>query len=112
MRRFSACASVLASLSLVLSGSASGRANDWPQWFGADRDGVWKETGLLQKFPEDGPKIRWRVPMGIGYSGPAVAGNKVYVMDLERAVDENGQPLRATRRGIPGTEMTDDGGEL
>ena len=26
-------------------------ADDWPQWRGLDRDGVWKETRILQTFP-------------------------------------------------------------
>ncbi len=56
-------------------------ADDWPQWLGPKRDGVWRETGLLDKFPAKGPKVRWRVPLGSGYAGPAVAEGKVYVTD-------------------------------
>src|SRR5262245_34641371 len=52
-------------------------ADDWPQWMGPKRDGVWRETGILDKFPNGGPKVRWRAPIGMGYSGPAVAGGKV-----------------------------------
>jgi outer membrane protein assembly factor BamB len=55
--------------------------DDWPQWLGPERDGVWRETGVLQKFPEGGPKIRWRTPVAVGYAGPAVAGGKVFVTD-------------------------------
>jgi outer membrane protein assembly factor BamB len=57
------------------------RADDWPQWLGPKRDGVWRETGILDKFPEGGPKVKWRADIGAGYSGPAVAGGKVYVTD-------------------------------
>ncbi|MBY0524365.1 MAG: PQQ-like beta-propeller repeat protein [Gemmataceae bacterium] len=56
-------------------------ADDWPQWFGPKRDGVWRETGIIEKFPEGGPKVKWRVPIGAGYAGPAVAGGKVFVQD-------------------------------
>ena len=56
-------------------------ADDWPQWLGPRRDGVWRETGLLEKFPEKGPKVRWRTPIGGGYAGPAVAGGRVFVID-------------------------------
>ncbi|HEY1859968.1 MAG TPA: PQQ-binding-like beta-propeller repeat protein, partial [Gemmataceae bacterium] len=55
--------------------------NDWPQWLGPKRDGVWRETGILEKFPKDGPKIPWRTPIGGGFSGPAVAGDRVFVTD-------------------------------
>lgn len=56
-------------------------ADDWPQWMGPKRDGVWRETGIVDKFPEGGPKVLWRTPVGAGYSGPAVANGKVYVTD-------------------------------
>jgi outer membrane protein assembly factor BamB len=88
-----------------LGGSAKiGRAEDWPQWGGAHRDGVWRESGILDRFPEGGPKVLWRLPIGTGYSGPAVANGKVFVMDRERAKDAEGKPLRATRDGVPGNE--------
>jgi outer membrane protein assembly factor BamB len=48
---------------------------------GPNRDGVWPETGILQAFPKEGPKVLWRTPISSGYSGPAVAGGKVFVAD-------------------------------
>ena len=48
-------------------------ADDWPQWLGPQRDAVWRVTGIVEKFPESGLKVRWRVPVGGGYAGPAVA---------------------------------------
>ncbi|WP_088252664.1 PQQ-binding-like beta-propeller repeat protein [Fimbriiglobus ruber] len=48
---------------------------------GPNRDAVWSETGILDAFPANGPKVLWRVPIGGGYSGPAVAGGKVFVAD-------------------------------
>ena len=32
------------------------KGQDWPQWRGPARDGVWTETGLLEKFA--GPEIK------------------------------------------------------
>src|SRR4030095_13263721 len=55
------------------------RAEDWPQWRGLDRDGVWHETGILQSFPPGGLKVLWRVPVGTGFSSPVVAQGRVYV---------------------------------
>ncbi|HYF00753.1 MAG TPA: PQQ-binding-like beta-propeller repeat protein [Planctomycetota bacterium] len=69
----------LAGLLLALVSQADGL--DWPQWRGARRDGVWRETGLLERFPETGPRRRWSVPLGGGYTGPTVASGRVYVMD-------------------------------
>jgi outer membrane protein assembly factor BamB len=56
------------------------QAADWPQWRGPDRSGISRETGLLQEWPQGGPKERWkRTDIGIGYSTPAVASGRVYV---------------------------------
>src|SRR5207248_10988513 len=59
------------------------QADDWPQWLGPQRDGVWREAGTLEKFPAAGLKIRWRTAIGGGYAGPAVAGGRVYVADRQ-----------------------------
>jgi outer membrane protein assembly factor BamB len=66
--------------------SSLARGDDWPQWLGPKRDAVWRENGILEKFPEGGPKVRWRVPVNGGYCGPAVAGGRIFVMDF--MVDE------------------------
>jgi outer membrane protein assembly factor BamB len=80
--------SILAHLSLslfipavLLSLATTTRADDWPQWLGPQRDGVWRETGILDKFPAGGPKARWRTSLGGGYAGPAVVKDRVYVTD-------------------------------
>ena len=55
-------------------------ADDWPQWRGTDRLGVWAETGIVDQLP-DPLKVIWRVPINSGYSGPAVADGRVFVSD-------------------------------
>jgi outer membrane protein assembly factor BamB len=70
----------LAGLILVAFAQTAG-ADDWPQWLGPKRDGVWRETGILEKFPPGGPTIKWHADIGGGYAGPAVADGKVYVLD-------------------------------
>ena len=72
--------SLPASLALILLASTI-RADDWPQWLGPKRDGVWREEGIVETFPKERPRKRWSTPVGAGYSGPAVAGGKVFVMD-------------------------------
>src|ERR1700704_2974992 len=67
----------------VLLSVMSVRADDWPQWRGPNRDGVWHEKGILEKFPADGLRIRWRAPIGPGYSSPVVAEGRVFVTDCE-----------------------------
>jgi len=58
-------------------------AVDWPQWRGPDRDAAWVESGIVEKLPQSGLKILWRVPIGLGISSPVIAGGKVYVSDAE-----------------------------
>jgi len=64
---------------LVLFESAS--AEDWTQWAGNNRRCIWNETGILEKFPADGLKPTWSVPIGSGYSGPVVSRGRVFVTD-------------------------------
>ena len=87
--------------SLFTSFAASGLADDWPQWMGPSRDDVWKETGIVEKFPAGGPKEMWRQPIGGGYAGPAVAGGKVFVTDFVKAGGEvrNDPMARVELRG-------------
>jgi len=56
-------------------------AHDWPQWMGPQRDDVWRERGIVQRFPTGGPPVLWRVPIEPSYCGPAVVGNRLYVLD-------------------------------
>jgi outer membrane protein assembly factor BamB len=79
-------------------------ADDWPQWLGPQRDGVWRETGILESFPTDGLKYRWRMPIGGGYSGPAVAKGRVYVMDRQLGKGATRPSNPFARAEIPGTE--------
>ncbi len=81
--------------------SAVGWADDWPQWLGPRRDSVWRETGILEKFPKDGPTIKWRVPLSGGYSGPAVARGRVYVTDyvVEKGKVSNSPGVRIKLEG-------------
>jgi outer membrane protein assembly factor BamB len=97
------------SLQLLVAGliacvSCCGYADDWPQWLGPQRDGVWRETGIVDAFPAGGPVIRWRVPVGAGYSSPSVTGGKVFVLD--RHVSQGApKPANAfARLTIPGIE--------
>ena len=60
------------SLVVVVASAAVATADDWPQWLGEKRDGVWREGGLVEKFHEGGPKQLWKTEIGVGYAGPAL----------------------------------------
>ena len=55
---------------------------DWPEWRGKGRLGIWSENKILRKFPKSGLKVKWREPLGSGYSGPAVSNGLVFVTDF------------------------------
>ncbi|MDW8311091.1 MAG: PQQ-binding-like beta-propeller repeat protein, partial [Verrucomicrobiales bacterium] len=57
-----------------------GFGGDWPQWRGPQRDAVCAETGLLQAWPAEGPKLLWkRSGLGRGYCAPIVVGDRIYL---------------------------------
>ena len=54
---------------------------DWPDWRGNNRDGIWKESGIVKKFNGKTIPLKWSIPCGPGYSGPTVSGGRVYITD-------------------------------
>ena len=75
---------------ILLSGMAV-YAQDWPQYFGPDRNGISKEKGILKSWPATGPEVLWNVNVGIGYGGPVIKDGKVYLLDRD---DKVGDKLR------------------
>jgi outer membrane protein assembly factor BamB len=99
------CLSLL--LVFVATFADSAGALDWPQWQGPDRTSISKEQGLLKEWPSNGPPQAWAAKgLGGGYSGPSVAGGKVFGMG-SRGADEvvwalsekDGKELWAARLG-------------
>ncbi len=85
-------------------GTAPLRADDWPQWLGPMGDSVWRETGLVDRFPEGGLKPVWRVKIGGGYAGPAVADGRVYVTDFVTDADVRAKSDPMSRPKLTGKE--------
>lgn len=53
---------------------------DWPEIRGPQRDGVSRETGLIERWTLEGNNLLWRLPYG-GRSTPVVMGNRVYLQN-------------------------------
>lgn len=89
-------------LFLLICLSSLAQADDWPQWLGPKRDSVWREQGIVERFPKGGLPVKWRTEVGLGYAGPAVAGGKVYLMDyqLTAGTIENNPGGRGNLQGI------------
>lgn len=81
---------------------------EWPQWRGASRDGISKETGLLKQWPEAGPPLAWKASgAGAGYSSFAISKGRLYTLGLRGGEVEtiiafdiaNGKEIWATTHG-------------
>ena len=71
---------------------------EWPQYRGANRDGVSTETGLIRSWPEgSSPTELWRRAIGPAFSGLTVDGARLYTAES----DAEGEYLLAldTRTG-------------
>ncbi len=67
------------------------------RWRGADANGIYQETDLLQKWPESGPEILWAFEeLGQGHSSPVIAGDYVYTMGM---IETKGYLFKFTLEG-------------
>jgi outer membrane protein assembly factor BamB len=81
-RRHNVLKRLLATLTLLLP-AFEVAAEDWPQWRGPKRDGVWNAEGVVDELPDGQLKPVWTAKIGPGYNGPTVADGRVYVMDRQ-----------------------------
>lgn len=77
------------------------QADDWSGWMGNQRDGVYRESGIVDEIPSGGLRIKWRKPIAAGYAGPATAAGRVYVFDylVESGNAFNDPGQRSTLQG-------------
>ena len=76
-------------------------AADWPEWRGTGRRGVWNEAGIVSTLPDPPLRVTWRSPVRPGYSGPAVAAGRVFLLDHQRSAG-----TQATERALCLEERT------
>ncbi|MCB1096630.1 MAG: PQQ-binding-like beta-propeller repeat protein [Verrucomicrobiae bacterium] len=81
--RFLSLTSMTCLVALAVLPSHSVKAEDWPQWRGPGRDGVFHESGIDEALSAKGLEIRWRVPVGWGFASPVVAQGRVFLADSE-----------------------------
>jgi outer membrane protein assembly factor BamB len=67
----------VATLSAVLLSASAAAAGEWPNWRGANHDGISQET-TWDPAAVGARKIAWEADVGAGYSAVAVANGKVY----------------------------------
>jgi len=69
----------------ALFAAASASGADWPQFRGPHRDGISEDQHILKAWPETGPKVLWKVPLGEGYSHIAVAAGRLFTQYISGA---------------------------
>jgi outer membrane protein assembly factor BamB len=89
---------------LFLFSAIAVQADDWPQWMGPQRDGVWRESGIVEKLPADGPTIVWRANVNRGYCGPAVVSDRLFLLDRRAGQPPEQKPGQRALPTIPGEE--------
>jgi len=53
------------------------------QWRGENRDGVYKESGLLKSWPEGGPELLWHYDgLGEGHTSASIANDRLYITGM------------------------------
>jgi outer membrane protein assembly factor BamB len=101
---------IVALSATLFAGDTDKSAADWPQWRGPHRDGVAEETGLLQRWPAEGPPLAWKTSgLGEGYASVAIADGKIFTMGKRKNVvfviardASDGHELWATQVGAHG----------
>src|SRR5437016_5048639 len=54
---------------------------DWPRFRGPNGDGISRDTGLLKKWPQEGPPLLWKSePVGQGFSSVTLVGSRLFTM--------------------------------
>ena len=89
-----------AAILLVVGVVPASLGADWPQFRGPQQDGISEESGLLETWPEAGPKVLWRKPLGDGFSAPSLVDGRMYV-----TFAENGQSFAAGLDAASGEEL-------
>src|SRR5688572_8154212 len=55
-------------------------SGDWPNFLGPNYDGISHETNWSANWPEEGPKVAWKIDLGAGGSCPAISKGRIYTM--------------------------------
>jgi len=77
--RGAAWSAALAFAACTAAGASRSATCEWPQFHGPRRDNKSRETGLLARWPAEGPKLLWTAKgIGEGFSTVAITGGLIY----------------------------------
>lgn len=103
-------ATALAGAVIVLTGITATPAQEWAQWRGPNRDGVVAAFSPPASWPKS-LKLKWKAPVGSGFSSPVVSGGRVYIhtrQDEQEVIScfdlKTGKPVWDSRYTVPFTK--------
>jgi len=62
---------------VALAVASQTAAEDWPQFLGPERNGVYRGPALAETWGAGGPRVVWRKSIGAGFSGPVVVQGRL-----------------------------------
>ena len=114
---------LLIGLGTIAPQTRGAEAPFWPQFHGPRRDNISTETGLLRRWPEEGPRLLWTAEgLGHGFATVSIADGRIYTcgnirgrtvitaMDMEGKTlwrFDNGPAWEADKPGTRGTPTID-----
>ena len=93
----------LSTVAVIIFACTASKADDWKGWMGDQRDGVYRESGVIDEITPNGLTVKWRNSVGSGYAGPAVAEDCVVVFDYIKSSGESFNDP-GTRASLQGSE--------
>jgi len=66
-------------IACIVAVALSGSASDWATFLGPHANGISDETGLLDRWPTNGPPLVWEKKLGTGYGAPSVSDELLVV---------------------------------
>ena len=106
MKRIPSCLTVLILSTLSISAEKAEEKQKWEFFHGPNRDNKCLETGLLKKWPKEGPKLVWKYSdCGHGYAMTSFAEEKIFTVgdfgndEMVFALDMDGKLLWKTKNG-------------
>lgn len=93
-------------LILIIGLLQNGGSPEFSQWRGPERNGIYKEKGLMKSWPVNGPAMQWVFEgLGYGHGSVATGKNKLFVLGMSQGegflyiLDYNGKLVRKVMYG-------------
>ncbi len=94
---------IISKLAALILVSQVAVADDWPQWNGRTRTGIYSESQTIRSIPSDGLRKLWSQPVNLGYSGPSVSAGRIFLTDyIKKSGESTNNP--GVRDELTGTE--------